>query len=145
MEFGGLSRCGDEQARSTVRALTLFALSNLYLVRRLLMPRAERCVQRGQKACAEVEKRVGRRTKRHRRCRFDPATQQFSSRGSFHDWLRRASLGRSGPCISPHPTGGRAAFDELPLVARRGTVLKTTKIIPELAELSGFGGYEITK
>jgi IS5 family transposase len=31
--------------KNTVRALTLFALSNLYLVRRLLLPRQERCVQ----------------------------------------------------------------------------------------------------
>lgn len=31
--------------KNTVRALTLFALSNLYMVRRLLMPRQERCVQ----------------------------------------------------------------------------------------------------
>jgi len=30
--------------KNTVRALTLFALSNLYLVRRLLMPRQESCV-----------------------------------------------------------------------------------------------------
>jgi len=30
--------------KNTVRALTLFALSNLYLVRRLLLPRQERCV-----------------------------------------------------------------------------------------------------
>jgi IS5 family transposase len=30
--------------KNTVRALTLFALANLYLVRRLL-PRQERCVQ----------------------------------------------------------------------------------------------------
>jgi IS5 family transposase len=31
--------------KNTVRALTLFALSNLYLARRLLLPRQERCVQ----------------------------------------------------------------------------------------------------
>jgi IS5 family transposase len=31
--------------KNTVRALTLFALSNLYLVRRLLLPRQERCAQ----------------------------------------------------------------------------------------------------
>jgi len=31
--------------KNTVRALTMFALSNLYLARRLLMPRPERCVQ----------------------------------------------------------------------------------------------------
>ena len=30
--------------KNTVRALTMFALSNLYLARRLLMPRQERCV-----------------------------------------------------------------------------------------------------
>ena len=31
--------------KNTVRALTLFALSNLYLARRLLMAPQERCVQ----------------------------------------------------------------------------------------------------
>ena len=30
--------------KNTVRALTMFALSNLYLARRLLMPRQDRCV-----------------------------------------------------------------------------------------------------